>query len=67
MAAPMGPISSALNGQKVPFNLTELDREVFAQTDEEFRPHDWEDVKNIVGGLAHTATYHYRGILVPDS
>jgi hypothetical protein len=32
-----------------PFNLTEVDRQVLAQTDEEFAYHDWEELKDIVG------------------
>jgi hypothetical protein len=31
------------------FNLTEVDRQVLAQTDEEFVLHDWEDLKAIIG------------------
>lgn len=31
------------------FNLTDLDREVLSQTDEEFVPHDWKNLKSIVG------------------
>lgn len=30
------------------FNLTEVDRQVLAQTDEEFVYHDWEDLKAII-------------------
>ncbi|GKZ30659.1 hypothetical protein AbraIFM66950_009857 [Aspergillus brasiliensis] len=30
------------------FNLTEIDRQVLAQTDEEFVLHDWEDLKSII-------------------
>ncbi|KAL4897962.1 hypothetical protein BDV59DRAFT_168976 [Aspergillus ambiguus] len=30
------------------FNLTETDRQVLAQTDEEFVLHDWEDLKSII-------------------
>ena len=35
----------------VPFELTELDRTILKQTDEEFTYHDWEDIKNIVGRI----------------
>lgn len=31
-----------------PFNLTETDRLVLSQTDEEFAYHDWEDLKDII-------------------
>ncbi|TPR09176.1 putative diphthamide synthesis family protein [Aspergillus niger] len=30
------------------FNLTEVDRQVLVQTDEEFVLHDWEDLKSII-------------------
>ncbi|PYH95276.1 hypothetical protein BO71DRAFT_398189 [Aspergillus ellipticus CBS 707.79] len=30
------------------FNLTEVDRQVLAQTDEEFILHDWDDLKSII-------------------
>lgn len=32
-----------------PFNLTDVDRQVLSQTDEEFIFHDWEDLKGIIG------------------
>ncbi|EED19778.1 conserved hypothetical protein [Talaromyces stipitatus ATCC 10500] len=34
--------------KSTPFNLTEVDRQVLAQTDEEFVYHDWEDLKGII-------------------
>ena len=48
-----------LQDQQVPFNLTDLDRECLSQTDEDFVPHDWQDLKKIVGKLiqsTHTDT-----------
>lgn len=35
--------------EALPFNLTDLDREVLSQTDEEFVYHDWEEMRSIVG------------------
>lgn len=35
--------------EKLPFTLTETDRKVLAMSDEEFTPHDWEDLTNIIG------------------
>ncbi|RAL13834.1 GIG1 family protein [Aspergillus homomorphus CBS 101889] len=35
-------------GEPPAFNLTEVDRQVLAQTDEEFQLHDWEDLKSII-------------------
>lgn len=32
-----------------PFNLTEVDRQVLAQTDEEFAYHDWDELKDVIG------------------
>lgn len=31
------------------FNLTDTDREVLAMTDEQFVPHDWDNLKDIIG------------------
>ena len=36
------------NGEMLPFNLTDVDRATLAQTDEEFEPHSWEELKTIV-------------------
>ena len=33
----------------LPFNLTALDRQILAQTDGEFHPHSWEELKQIIG------------------
>ena len=35
--------------EDVPFDLTETDRENLAQGDEKFRPHTWDELKDIVG------------------
>lgn len=32
-----------------PFQLTDLDREILAQTDEEYKYHDWEELKELLG------------------
>jgi hypothetical protein len=32
-----------------PFPLTEVDKWVLSQTDEEFHLHDWDELRNIVG------------------
>ena len=37
------------NDDHLPFNLTDVDRATLAQTDEEFIPHSWEELKNIIG------------------
>jgi hypothetical protein len=41
------------------FNLTDLDRQLLAMTDDEFVHHDWEDIKDIIGmslSLQHSPT-----------
>ena len=35
--------------EDVPFDLTETDHENLAQGDEKFRPHTWDELKDIVG------------------
>ena len=41
-------IAAALDGQ---FPLTELDKKVLSQTDEEFEAHGWEELKKIIGAF----------------
>ncbi len=42
---------SEKNGEdESPFPLTEVDKWVLSQTDEEFHLHDWEELKRIIGG-----------------
>jgi hypothetical protein len=36
-----------------PFPLTDTDRWVLSQTDEEFHLHDWEELKVIIGEFQH--------------
>ena len=36
---------------EAPFPLTDVDRWVLSQTDEEFKYHDWEELKEIIGEL----------------
>ena len=33
----------------LPFPLTDTDRFNLAQTDDQFHPHDWEELKQIIG------------------
>lgn len=35
----------------LPFDLTETDRENLAGGDENFQPHDWDDLKHIIGRM----------------
>ena len=34
----------------IPFDLTDTDRENLQGGDEKFKPHHWEDLKQIIGG-----------------
>lgn len=45
----MGSIQEPKQQHPTPFNLTEVDRLVLSQTDEEFVYHDWKDIKEIIG------------------
>ena len=44
---PAGSSNPAL--QDSPFPLTDVDRWVLSQTDEEFQKHNWEELKEIIG------------------
>ncbi|KAI1752310.1 hypothetical protein F4782DRAFT_530565 [Xylaria castorea] len=46
----MGDLPVKTLPEEAPFPLTEMDRWVLSQTDEEFHYHDWEDLKKIIGG-----------------
>ncbi|EEY20694.1 conserved hypothetical protein [Verticillium alfalfae VaMs.102] len=41
---------------ETPFPLTETDKAVLALTDEEFKPHDWEDLKSTIGWRSSSAS-----------
>lgn len=43
------PSNDASIEEKYPFHLTELDKWTLAQTDEEFKKHDWDELKRIIG------------------
>ena len=43
-------IAPDLDGQ---FPLTDLDKKVLSQTDEEFEAHGWEELKRIIGARVH--------------
>ena len=40
------------------WNLTDVDRMLLKQTDEEYEPHDWEELKVIEGALEIHFKYH---------
>lgn len=35
--------------EPTPFHLTALDHQLLAMTDEEYVPHDWADLRDIIG------------------
>lgn len=37
--------------EEAPFPLTDVDKWILSQTDEEFKRHDWEDLKEIISEL----------------
>jgi hypothetical protein len=48
----MGDNNEEIIGKKeeeAPFPLTDVDRWVLSQTDEEFKYHDWEELQEIIG------------------
>lgn len=51
--------------EEAPFPLTEVDRWVLSQTDDEFKYHDWEELKEIIGmrGLRLCVILHRSGCL----
>lgn len=40
--------ATIVDGDTVPFNLTDVDRATLAQTDDEFIPHSWKELQEIV-------------------
>lgn len=42
------PPPPAIDADNSPFPLTDIDRLVLSQTDEEFKRHDWEELKEII-------------------
>jgi len=53
MTSKMGDNDAKPRGEELekqpPFPLTEVDKWVLSQTDEEFHLHDWDELRNIVG------------------
>lgn len=43
--------SKGISQEESPFPLTEIDRWVLSQTDEEFQLHTWTELKDIIGTL----------------
>ena len=47
------PPPPAIDADNSPFPLTDIDRLVLSQTDEEFKRHDWDELKEIIGMFRH--------------
>ena len=43
--------------EEFPFPLTDVDRHNLSITNDEFEPHTWVDLKNIIGTLVQPFTY----------
>jgi hypothetical protein len=54
----MGDLSIGTSPEEPPFPLTEVDKWVLSQTDEEFHCHDWEDLRKIIGRAGYTFGCH---------
>lgn len=50
--------TTTTNDQSAPFHLTDVDRAILAQSDDEFVPHSWEELKEIVGMHAPPSIRH---------
>lgn len=38
-------------GEEAPFPLTDVDKWILSQTDEEFQYHDWDELREILGKI----------------
>lgn len=38
---------------KLPFELTPTDRQILAQGDANFKPHTWDEIKEIIGTIQY--------------
>lgn len=53
-------------GQDAPFPLTEVDKWVLSQTDEEFKYHDWDELREILGAYYTSTGPCVRLLTVPS-
>jgi hypothetical protein len=42
-------MANQVEEQNIPFPLTDVDNWTLSQTDEDFKYHDWEELKQIIG------------------
>lgn len=47
----MSDIPIEVAPEDAPFPLTDVDKWILSLTDEEYKYHDWEDVKKIIGRI----------------
>ena len=58
-------MTTASPDEDLPFNLTDRDRKILSLTEEEFHPHTWEQLKQIIG--LSTAESLYKREADPSS
>ena len=46
----------------LPFELTKTDLENLAGGDEKFQPHNWEDLKHIIGSIHLVSLYLFNSL-----
>lgn len=66
----MGPAITAKDNEEPPFPipLTDVDRWVLSQTDEEFHYHDWDELRRIIGMTRSVSTNSFVPLdLMPAS
>ena len=52
-------MTAASQGEDLPFNLTDRDRKILSLTEEEFHPHTWEELKQIIGTSIADSLYDH--------
>lgn len=45
----MGDTVNQAEEKEAPFPLTDVDKWILSQTDEEFKYHDWDELRQIIG------------------
>ena len=48
--------------EELPFELTETDLENLAGGDEKFQPHNWENLKHIIGSIYLVSLYLFNSL-----
>jgi hypothetical protein len=53
--------------EEAPFPLTDVDKWVLSQTDEEFHLHNWDELREIIGGESFISITVLRFVVEPVS